>query len=278
VVNEVVKEYNDLGMLVKEYQEHAGAKGASTPYVGYNYDTTAASGEFTKGLRPTSLRYPNNRLVHYTYGSSGSADDSMNRLAAIKDDSSGSPGATLASYTYLGLGTVVITDYEEPDIKLDLFGNTSGTYAGFDRFDRVQDQLWLDYGPDPDVDTARIKHGYDRAGNRLWREDTVAGANSKHLDELYTYDGIYRLKTFKRGDLSSSKDGINTGTLNFQQEWGSIHWATGRASRKTRRETAHSSWTRVATTIRLMRLFQLAAPAAGQARRPQTTGMTATVM
>ena len=73
VVNEVVAEYNDLGMITKQYQEHAGAKGGSTPYVGYNYDTTAASGEFTKGLRSTSLRYPNGRLVHFTYGTSSSA-------------------------------------------------------------------------------------------------------------------------------------------------------------------------------------------------------------
>ena len=71
VVNEVVFEYNDLGMLDKEYQEHEGAKDASTLYVQYNYDESASGGEFTKGLRPSSVRYPNGRLVHYTYGSSG---------------------------------------------------------------------------------------------------------------------------------------------------------------------------------------------------------------
>ena len=59
------------------------------------------------GLRLESIRYPNGRLVHYTYGSAGSDADNLNRLDAIKADSSGSPGTTLASYTYLGLGTVV---------------------------------------------------------------------------------------------------------------------------------------------------------------------------
>ena len=85
--------------------------------MGINYDTSASSGELTKGLRQTSLRYPNGRLVHWTYGSSGSADDNLNRLLAIKEDSSGSPAASIAEYTYLGLGQVVIQDLPEPDVK-----------------------------------------------------------------------------------------------------------------------------------------------------------------
>lgn len=156
-----------MGMIVKEYQEHGGAKSGSTLYVGINYDTSASSGEFTKGLRQTSVRYPNGRLVHQTYGSSGSADDNLNRLLAIKDDSSGSPGASLAEYTYLGLGRVVIQDLPQPDVKLDYFGGTSGAYAGFDRFGRVNDQRWYSYGTSQDVD--RIKYGHDRASNRIWR-------------------------------------------------------------------------------------------------------------
>ena len=91
VVNELVWEYNDVGMVDKEYQEHEGAKDANTLVCQYNLDTTAASGEYTKGLRPTSVRYPNARLVHWTYGSSGSDADNLNRLDAIQADSGGSP-------------------------------------------------------------------------------------------------------------------------------------------------------------------------------------------
>ena len=78
---------------------------------------TKSGDEFTKGLRPTSITYPDGRIVHATYGSSGGADDKTNRLAAINADSSGSPGSALASYQYLGAGTPVIEDYEEPDDK-----------------------------------------------------------------------------------------------------------------------------------------------------------------
>jgi hypothetical protein len=66
----------------------------------------------------------------------------------------------------------------------------------------------------------RVKHGYDRASNRLWRECPVAAASGKHFDELYSYDGLYQLKTFDRGDLNANKDGLVGGTMNFAQRWG----------------------------------------------------------
>ena len=180
VVNEVVFEYNDLGMLAKEYQEHEGAKDGNTLYVQYNFDTSASGGKFTKGLRPSSVRYPNGRLVHFTYGSADSTADALNRLDAIKDDSGGSPGSTLASYSYLGLGTIVIEDYEQPDVRLEYFFDSA--YSGFDRFGRVVDQRWYDYGASADRD--RYTYGYDRASNRTYRENTIASAK----DEFYTYD------------------------------------------------------------------------------------------
>jgi len=105
VVNQVVREYNDFGQLAVEYQEHNGEKDGSTLYVQYNY--AGAS----HGLRLQSVRYSNGRLVHYTYGDENSAADNLNRLDAIQDDDSGSPGTTLAAYTYLGLGTIVVEDY-----------------------------------------------------------------------------------------------------------------------------------------------------------------------
>jgi len=91
------------------------------------------------------------------------------------------------------------------------------------------------------VDAARIKHGYDRVGNRLWREDTVAAANSKNFDELYAYDGIYRLSDFQRGNLNSSDNGIDSGTLNFEQDWASIRWGTGPASMRIRTATERTT-------------------------------------
>ena len=47
-VNEVLREYNDLGMLDKEYQEHEGTKDGNTLYVQHNYDNTTSSGDGDK--------------------------------------------------------------------------------------------------------------------------------------------------------------------------------------------------------------------------------------
>jgi len=211
-VNEVVFEYSSASLLAKEYQEHSGAKDGNTLYAGYNYDTTASAGVFSTSLRPTSVRYPNGRLVHFTYGAAGEANDAMSRLAAINDDNSGNPGNSVAEYTYLGLGTIVVEDYPQPDVKLNYDSGTAGEYAGFDRFGRVVDHLWRDYGAS--VDRDRYTYGYDRASNRLYRENTTASGK----DEFYTYDGVNQLKTFDRGDLNAQKTGIS-GTPVREEDW-----------------------------------------------------------
>jgi len=146
-----------------------------------------------------------------TYGSANGDGDSMNRLDAIKDDNSGSPGSTLASYEYLGAGTVVEIDYEEPDVRLDLIGS-GNSYSGFDRFMRIVDQKWYDYGAGQDRD--RYKYGYDRASNRTYRENTTTSAK----DEFYTYDGMHRLKNMDRGNLNAGKSAIS-GTPVREYDW-----------------------------------------------------------
>ena len=136
-LNEVVYEYNDFGAVDKEYQEHEGAKDANTLYVEYDYD--AAS----KGWRLKSARYPNARLVYYTYETTGDVNvaDKLSRLSGIRAVASGA-GTTYASYSYNGVGRMVREDFEEPVVRLDYYdvpdaAATSGTYAGFDRFGRA---------------------------------------------------------------------------------------------------------------------------------------------
>ena len=164
-------------MLAQEYQEHEGAQDANTLYVEYYFDTTTSGDEYTRGLRPTSLRYPNGRRVHFTYGAADSMADVLNRLDAIQDDSGGGLGDVLASYSYLGLGTIVVEDYRQPDVRLEYFFD--GAYSGWDRFGRVVDQRWYDYGASADRD--RFTYGYDRASSRLYRENTVASGEGRVL-------------------------------------------------------------------------------------------------
>jgi RHS repeat-associated protein len=213
VVNEVQHSYNNFGQLVTEYQEHGGAVNTSTsPKVQYAYANGSAN-----HIRRTSVTYPNGRVLNLNYGSSGSDADRLSRVAALVDND----GTTqLAAYSYLGLGDFVKVDYTEPDIRLDLaFGAGSDPYDGMDQFDRVVDLLWRNYGTSADAE--RVKHGYDRAGNRTYRENTVAKAQTPpvYQDELYGYDGLYQVKDLDRGQLNAAKDGIVSGTLAFAQEW-----------------------------------------------------------
>ena len=236
LVNEVQFAYNDFGQLIADYQSHSGAVNTgSTPKVQYGYANGSAN-----TIRPTSLTYPNGRMLSYDYGTAGGIPDASSRIDAIKDG-----GTALAQYSYLGLGTFVINDYTEPDIKWilnDLSGtndpDTGDIYSGLDRFGRVKDNRWYNYGGSADTD--RIKYGYDRAGNRIWRQNTVATSLGKAFDEFYWYDGIHRLKDMQRGTLNAGKTAITGGTSTFAECWGLD--TTGNWSNYRQDDTGDGSW------------------------------------
>lgn len=71
--------------------------------------------------------------------------------------------------------------YPQPGILYDLaHGSGNDPYAGLDRFGRVVDLHWSNQGTSATID--RAKHGYDRASNRLWRENAALPSG---VDELY---------------------------------------------------------------------------------------------
>ncbi len=211
--NEVQFSYNDFGQVNTDYQEHGAAVNTGTsPKVQYGYATGSDN-----TIRPTTLTYPDGRVLNYNYGSSGDTNDSLSRIASLIDND----GTThLADYSYLGQRTFIEVDYPQPDLKYTLIGTAGGNdpdtgdiYLGLDRFGRIKDSLWYAYGSSADAD--RVKYGYDRMGNRTHREQTV-DTNSNH-DEFYQYDAIDRLKQMDRGTLSAQKDQISS--LNFAQCW-----------------------------------------------------------
>lgn len=198
VVNEVKYEYDANGLLAKEYQNPSGAATTSSLYVGYSYDATKSGELFTKRLRPTSVRYPSAQVVNYTYGTSGSVDDLLNRFTVVKNGTT-----NLAEYTDMGVATPAIVKYSQPNLTLDY------TSAGaVDRFGRITDHAWKNSSGTALV---QIKHGYDRVGNRLYREDAAAANAGKSFDELYAYDGMNQVTDMQRGKLNATKNGIASG-------------------------------------------------------------------
>lgn len=216
VVNDVQFAYNDFAQLTHDYQSHSGAVNtASSPKVQYGFANGAAN-----TIRSTSLTYPDGRVLTYDYGTTDGINDASSRIESLVDDDVSS--THLVDYSYLGERTFVIADLTEPDVKwtlADLTGtNDPGTgdiYSGLDRFGRIKDNRWYDYGSAVDVD--RIKYGYDRASNRIWRQNTVADALGKHFDELYGNDDIHRLKDLERGTLNANKDAVTN--KSFAECW-----------------------------------------------------------
>jgi len=100
------------------------------------------------------------------------------------------------------------------DNPLLLTYGTAVKYAGFDRFGRVVQQLWRDYGASEDRD--KFAYGYDRNSNRKWRE--VVPTSLK--DEFYTYDNLNRLTAYSRGDLTGSPySGVDPNTDVRGEDW-----------------------------------------------------------
>ena len=232
VVNDVQSAYNSFGQLTAEYQSHSGAVNtATTPKVQYAYASGSAN-----TVRPVSLTYPNGRVINLSYGTANATNDVLSRIAGLVD--SDGPATHLADYTYLGLGTVVVAASPQPGSQLtyiqqtgDTHANTDGgdQYTGFDRFGRVIDQYWLKPGTGA---LERIQYGFDRASNRQWRDNLVAGSN--YQDEYYNYDGLNQLQMLTRGQLNSGRTGIS-GTPTWEEDftfdptgnWGNYTTKTG---------------------------------------------------
>ncbi len=214
-VNECQFVYNDFSQLITDYQEHDGAVNTSTtPQVQYGYEDGSAN-----TVRPVTLTYPNGRVLTYGYGTSNGIDDAVSRISNLIDDD----GTThIVDYSFVGTGAFVIVDYTEPDVEYTLVAlsgtndpDTGDIYSGWDRFGRVKDCRWYDYGNS--TDAVRLKYGYDRASDRLWRADLGAESLGKDFDELYAYDGSHRLKDMQRGLLNGSNTAITS--ENFAQCW-----------------------------------------------------------
>jgi RHS repeat-associated protein len=190
------------------YQEHGGLVNTSTtPKVEYSY----ASGT-TNTIRMTGMVYPDGRSLVQSYGTANGMNDVSSRVESMKFSTE---GFNLVDYQYLGSSGFVNAASGQPGISWTLIGSgndpeSGDIYWGLDRFGRVDKCLWKTSS----ATLAQIEYGYDRASNRTWRKDGVLSG----YDELYSYDGLYRLTDQQRGTLNGTHTAITSGT--FQQQWG----------------------------------------------------------
>lgn len=209
VENQLVRQYNGLIQMTREYQSHVGAVDqALTLAIDYEYSEMAGGANHS---RLESITYPSGRIVDHVY--TAGVDDAISRLSAIAED-----GTNLESYEFLGLSTQVRRQHEETGVDqtfIKLAGESDGDagdrYTGLDRFGRVVDQRWVD-ASDTDVD--RFTYGYDRASNRTFRVNELSAVDG----EVYQYDEANRLIDFQRGVIGTAGTGI-TGTVTRSQSW-----------------------------------------------------------
>ena len=209
VVNQVKWDYNGLGQLTADWQSHSGAVTGSTPKVAYAYSEMGGGANHS---RPTSVTYPSGYVLTTNYASGLAA--TISRLSSLSDST-----GTVEGYDYLGLGTVVRRTHPQPGVDLTYIkqsgesnGDAGDPYTGLDRFDRVRDQRWIKTSTGTATD--RFEYGYDRAGDRTYRDNLVNTA----FGELYAYDGTGQVTSFARGTLNGTKTAI-TGTANRTQGW-----------------------------------------------------------
>jgi RHS repeat-associated protein len=241
IVNQVQRNFNALGQLTAEYQSHAGAVNTgTTPKVQYTYSEMAGSANHS---RPTSIIYPNGRVLTFDYAAA--LNDSISRLSALKEGVT-----TLESYDYLGLGTVVRRSHPQPAVDLTYIkqtgesnGDAGDQYTGLDRFGRIVDQRWIKTSTGTATD--RFQYGYDRDSNRTYRDNLI----NTGFGEVYTYDSLNQLSSFQRGMLNVTKNGV-VGTASRLQSWnfdaaGNWDSVTSDGSTQTRTANAQNEITSV---------------------------------
>ena len=197
---------------VEDKQEHTGAVDVNTPAVQYGYE----DGSRANTVRRTSMTYPDGRILNYTYGTGGEANDRLSRVGALQIEGEGLDACT---YTFVGAARYVKIAYPQPSVELSYFkpttapnGDAGDKYSGYDRFGRTVDMRWIKT-PGASV-RDRIQYGYDRANNRTWRKNLAA--TNKGKDNAYQYDGLYQVKQNAVGTLNTNQTAI--GAIPGEQE------------------------------------------------------------
>jgi len=216
IVNQAENIDNGLGQLIRQYQSHSGAVvPGTTPSVQYAYNELAGG---ANNSRLVSMTYPNGRVLDYNYNSG--LDSSISRPSSISDSS-----ATLESFVYLGLDTVVERDHPQTHVNMTYISQSGGTgdagdqYTGLDRFGRVVEVNWVNSSTQTSTDD--FQYGYDENGNVLYKDNML----DPSMSELYHasgagngYDGLNQLTAFARGTLSASQQGGQLDTVSNPSE------------------------------------------------------------
>jgi len=217
VANQVAYTYDGWGHAIKTEQSHVGAvvSGSSPAYQTAYVDGATSSPGPGKYLRPSSMTYPNGRIVYLNYPAAPSTGDTFSRIDNIADDSAGT--IQLAQYSFIGGSTVLDINHNAVTGGLVYRQGPENNPGGWDLFDRQIMVKWRNSA----LSNTQIEWDYtfDRASDLLTRKRTSSIAPPKPMDEAYTVDGLSRVTKVNRGALSGTPPTISDASANFSQKW-----------------------------------------------------------
>ncbi len=156
--------------------------------------------------RAIRLDYPTRsgitpRVVGYVH-------DDLGRVVSITD---GVGGTEMVEYVYKG-GYIQEKELGNNAIELSLGSGTG--LAGYDAYGRLETMTWNDVG------TGRLfkrQYAFDKNSNPTWQKDLDGSDDATARSELYAYDNLNRLTTFKRGTPTGGGTDIDSPAR--QQGW-----------------------------------------------------------
>jgi RHS repeat-associated protein len=203
VVDEVKYVYDDWGHVTNFQQDRDSAVASAGGANGYHeavYSYSSSPYQATGGapaVRLETITLPGSLAVTYDYGTANGIGDASHRVANVKLSST-----TIASYAYLGNGTLVGTDLPAmgSGAVRRLYGSSAGDYSKLDTFGRVVNDTWLGNNG-----TGRAYHDvtlkYDRNSNITSIDDAVTAYAG--FDAAFAMDALNRLIDADEGTLSS---------------------------------------------------------------------------
>ncbi len=197
--------WGNLETLTQDVDGVIGAGGIAARSVSYTYAANTGSGK-PNVLRRTGQTLPGSFSLNYLY--TGTVNGNASRLYEVNVEA-GATDVPIATYEYLGSGTVVSTALPEPNASTGVFNSGATTYPDIDDFGRVTTSDWK-RGTVPYVD---FRLAYDRNGNitsetdeMVARQVTGGGwtANDHYFDRVFTNDSLNRLTKNDEGHMSGS--------------------------------------------------------------------------
>ena len=128
---------------------------ATTPYIGYTYDVTQSGGNFTKRLRPLTMKYPSGKTLNYAYGTSGSTSFFNSRWQELESVTSGTTSVYVWGSRYIDdlilrdRAEVRLYSLADPNWNVVALTDAAGAVQERMRYDAFGKITWLTatFGP-----------------------------------------------------------------------------------------------------------------------------------